>query len=147
MPDFLLFITQHKSNKTNVLADMLSDSKKYQNQRSAKLICDPKNIPINQQQEASGLKILIFSSGRLQISRNISVVDTYPSARKIANQPAQQLCCYISVFQTTIHLALTTLTSITTLTTKNQLCCYIPRIAEKQQDYCSVGYAIRQHQI
>ena len=28
------------------------------------------------------MKILIFSSGRLQISRHISVVDTYPSARK-----------------------------------------------------------------
>ncbi len=27
------------------------------------------------------MKILIFSSGRLQISRHISVVDTYPSAR------------------------------------------------------------------
>ena len=31
-----------------VLSDMLSDSIKYQNQRSAKLIFDPKLIPINQ---------------------------------------------------------------------------------------------------
>ena len=31
-----------------VLSDMLSDSIKYQNQRSAKLIFDPQLIPINQ---------------------------------------------------------------------------------------------------
>ena len=37
-------------------------------------ICDPKNIPINQLQEVSGLKILILYSGRLQISRHISLV-------------------------------------------------------------------------
>ena len=43
-------------------------------------ICDPKLIPINQQQEASGLKILIFNSGRLQISRHISLVGIMPLA-------------------------------------------------------------------
>ena len=36
-----------ENNKTNVLSDMTSDSIKYQNQRSAKLICDPKCIPNN----------------------------------------------------------------------------------------------------
>ncbi len=37
-----------RNNKTIVLSDVLSDSIKYKNQRSAKLICDLKLIPINQ---------------------------------------------------------------------------------------------------
>ena len=36
-----------RSNRTIVLSDMLSDSIKYKNQRSAKLICDPKLLPNN----------------------------------------------------------------------------------------------------
>ena len=78
---FVVGNSLQRSNKTNVLSEKF-DSIKYQNQRSAKLICDPKNIPINQQQEASGLKILIFNSGRLQISRHISLVGIIPLAGK-----------------------------------------------------------------
>ncbi|CCY80819.1 unknown [Prevotella sp. CAG:1185] len=47
------------------------------------MIFNPQNIPINQKQEASGLKILILNSGRLQISRHISLVATYPTARTL----------------------------------------------------------------
>ena len=51
-----------------------------QHKVSGSAIRDPRLIPINQQQEANGLKILILNSGRLQISRHISLVGTYPSA-------------------------------------------------------------------
>ena len=59
---------------TIVLSDMLSDSIKYQNQRSAKLIFDPQLIPINKKIGSKRIKILILNSGRLQISRYISFV-------------------------------------------------------------------------
>ena len=43
----LLTIKKSGNYMAIVLSDMLSDSIKYQNQRSAKLIFDPKLIPIN----------------------------------------------------------------------------------------------------
>ena len=58
------------SSKAIVLADMLSDSIKYQNQRSAKLICDPKFIPINKK----------IGSKRIE--------NPYIQFRQITNQPA-----------------------------------------------------------
>ena len=70
----LVTIKKSGNNMAIVLSDMLSDSIKYQNQRSAKLICDPKLIPINQKIGSRRIKILILNSGRLQISQYISFV-------------------------------------------------------------------------
>ena len=54
------------------------------------MIFNPQNIPINQKQEASGLKILILNSGRLQISRHISLVGIYGS-----NEATRLMFCQI----------------------------------------------------
>ena len=68
--------TASRNNKSNVLSDMLSDSKKYKDLRSETHTYLIKKIGSKRIE-----KILILNSGRLQISRHISVVDTYPSAR------------------------------------------------------------------
>ena len=63
-----IVVIQLRNNKSNVLSDMLSDSIKYKDLRSEK----------HTYKSAIGSnrikKILIFNSGRLQISRHISLV-------------------------------------------------------------------------
>ena len=59
-------------------------------------ICDPKFILINHKQEASGLKILILNSGRLQISRHISLVGIMPLVGNCGETTRLMFCriCY-----------------------------------------------------
>ena len=46
-------------------------------------ICDPRFIPINKKIGSKRIKILILYSGRLQISRYISFVDSYRLHRRL----------------------------------------------------------------
>ena len=78
------------------------------------------------------IKILILNSGRLQISRHISFVDSnrlYKWRISLVTIKSQE---------TTIRIKMQSKLIIPTRNYKN---------VKKQQDYCSVGYAIRQHKV
>ena len=80
------------------------------------------------------IKILILNSGRLQISRHISLVDSYQLhiechvSRHISFVGSNRLYKW--------RISLIIIRKSKEFTAWNE---------KKQQDYCSVGYAIRQH--
>ena len=124
-----------RSNKTIVLSDMLSGSIKYQDLWSEIHILIAifliRNSYLLIKIGSKRIKILILNSGRLQISRHISFVDSnrlYKWRISLVTIKSQE---------TTIRIKMQSKLIIPTRNYKN---------VKNQQSYCSVGYAIRQHQ-